>query len=156
EVTEVENPPPPVVPENGAKKSQANTTKNGRDDVASVVIFTVSWHQLLQVIYGVILSASIDAAPASGVPNLLSTQSSPVTTQRAVWTLVCASFIVVALDAWYQFSLHGAFLRLRTGGLMIAVLLAALLLASFLPLQFVCRVFAVDETWKGPEPVNLV
>jgi hypothetical protein len=101
------------------------------------------WHTSLRVIQGVLLSASIGAFAASGAPAMLR-QESGFVTYRSYWIILTSSVVLVAFDAWYQFSVNGQHIDFREGNkyrpFVVTALIVSMAWTSFLPFQFLVRV----------------
>jgi hypothetical protein len=120
----------------------------------------LNWHDRLQVLYGVLLSASLGAFAASSPPSLLvpGDQSSAYirnTTSR-LWIVLAIAILLVAFDAWYQFAVNGSLLlsgKREINSLIIFILIPSMVWTSFLPFQMLLRSLNTDMApWLYGEP----
>jgi hypothetical protein len=104
----------------------------------------LDWHPLIQVIHGVLLSASVGAFAASGPPQILTGSEA-----RLIWIVIAAASLIVSFDAWYQFVLNGRLLNINGSysAYLIIGLIAAMVWTSFLPFQFLARNLKAAD-WK--------
>jgi hypothetical protein len=110
--------------------------------------------QRMDVIYGVILSVSLGAFAAAGVPSTLQTSPAPT----SIWLLLTFAAFVFAVDSWYLLSLRAETLNLGVdrNRWRIPALVVAMTVTSFLPFQFLARATDAGYWPRSFEPTNFL
>lgn len=114
------------------------------------------WKDLLRLVQGVTLSASLGAFVVSGVPQMLISEAH-TGNRRLLWIVLTLSVLVIAFDAWYQFVVNGRFLHFGTKATpsVVLALIASMVWTSFLPFLFLVRVLDPSSlSVLNHQPVN--
>lgn len=121
----------------------------------------LDWHQLLQVIYGVLLSAALGAFASSGPPGMLTSQLASDPVDRAwIWIVITVVAAIMMFDSWYQFSVHGRWIQItkpddkQPRGKVVSCLMVAMFLSSFIPFQLLAKSISYEPAILRYQPVN--
>lgn len=120
----------------------------------------LNWHDLLLVLYGVLLSASLGAFAATNPPPFLLNMETVAPEEHYVlqrlWIALAVAILFVAFDAWYQFAVNGNALlsgKRKVNGVIVFLLIPAMVWTSFLPFQMLVRTLTPDTSpWLFAEP----
>ena len=102
------------------------------------------WSRQLEILYSVLLSASLGVALGTGLPDATWTEFQGA---RTVWAVTILGVTAVSIDAWYNLNqiIRSAKFG-RSQGVQTGILALSFLVFTFFPFQFLVRQTAGTNT----------
>lgn len=110
------------------------------------------WSRQLEILYSVLLSASLGVALGTGLPDATWTEFQGA---RTVWAVTILGVTAVSIDAWYNLNqiIRSAKFG-RSQGVQTGILALSFLVFTFFPFQFLVRQTAGTNIWMAVVPIS--